>query len=294
MSQEPAYDLKKLKSTGLMKQKAGDLFSVRLKVVGGHVTADQLRILAEAADHHGVGDIHLTTRQGIEIPGVAYGEIAALRNILAGAGLQFGACGPRVRTITACQGSLCTYGLIDSQALARRVDEHVCGVEGLPHKFKIAITGCPNGCIKPQENDFGIMGQSFIARDAEACVDCGLCADACRREAFVMDDGTLVEDLSLCRNCGICVAVCPVDALSNQETGYAAFVGGKMGNEPRLADRLPFRITEQEQLLDVIGATLRWYAANGTTKERFGGTIDRVGLTELIDHIEAEVQGILS
>jgi dissimilatory sulfite reductase (desulfoviridin) alpha/beta subunit len=25
-------------------------------------------------------------------------------------------------------------------------------------KIKFAITGCPNGCAKPQANDFGVMG----------------------------------------------------------------------------------------------------------------------------------------
>ena len=32
--------------------------------------------------------------------------------------------------------------------------------KGIPHKFKIAVAGCRNGCTKPQENDLGIMGDS--------------------------------------------------------------------------------------------------------------------------------------
>ena len=28
----------------------------------------------------------------------------------------------------------------------------------LPHKFKIGIGGCPNSCVKPALNDFGIEG----------------------------------------------------------------------------------------------------------------------------------------
>ncbi len=292
MSKTPAYDLNKLKSTGMMKQKQGDLFSVRLKVVGGHITAEQLRALADAAERHGVGHVHLTTRQGVEVPCVAYEQIEALRETLAGADVEFGACGPRVRTITACQGSLCRYGLIDCQQLARSVDAHVEGIEGLPHKFKLAITGCPNGCIKPQENDLGIMGQSYVERDAELCLDCGLCADACRPGALTIEHGGLVEDRSLCNNCGMCVGVCPVDAISATGCGYAVFVGGKMGSEPRLADRLPFEVGDESILLNVITATLRWYTENGTEKERFGTTIDRVGLDNLIESLTDEVQGL--
>ena len=29
----------------------------------------------------------------------------------------------------------------------------------LPHKFKIAVGGCPNNCVKPNLNDLGIIGQ---------------------------------------------------------------------------------------------------------------------------------------
>ena len=29
----------------------------------------------------------------------------------------------------------------------------------LPHKFKIAVGGCPNNCVKPDLNDLGIVGQ---------------------------------------------------------------------------------------------------------------------------------------
>ena len=27
------------------------------------------------------------------------------------------------------------------------------------HKFKIAVGGCPNNCVKPDLNDLGIIGQ---------------------------------------------------------------------------------------------------------------------------------------
>lgn len=286
MSDIRGESLGKLKSTGLMKQKAGDLFSVRLKMVGGYVTADQLRALAAAAEVHGSGHVHLTTRQGVEIPGVPYREIDGLRDTLAGAELRFGTCGPRVRTITACQGDLCSHGLIDSQAVARALDQRATQENVLPHKFKIGITGCPNACIKPQENDLGVMGQTYVSRDLEACSDCGLCADACRTEAFRLDDdGQVVEDLSRCCCCGACVDSCPTGALRREGSGYAVFVGGKMGNQPRLADRLPFHVTTLDTLLDVIRTTLQWYADYGSTKERFGATIDRVGLGELTGHL---------
>lgn len=51
----------------------------------------------------------------------------------------------------------------------------------LPHKFKIAVGGCPNNCVKPDLNDFGIIGQSIPANDADNCKGCISCVvvDAC-------------------------------------------------------------------------------------------------------------------
>jgi len=37
----------------------------------------------------------------------------------------------------------------------------------LPHKFKIGVGGCPNSCIKPSLNDFGVEGRR-IAGQKEA------------------------------------------------------------------------------------------------------------------------------
>ena len=41
----------------------------------------------------------------------------------------------------------------------------------LPHKFKIAVGGCPNNCVKPNLNDLGIIGQRIPHFKAELCKD---------------------------------------------------------------------------------------------------------------------------
>ena len=153
------YNIKELKSGGLMKQKKKDLFSLRLRVVGGFINSRQLKKLSELADKYATGHVHLTTRQGVEIPNINFKDVENVRKELGKAGLEFGACGQRVRTVTACQGKECSHGLIDCLSLAKDVDKKYFGIGGHPHKFKIGITGCPNGCIKPQENDLGIMGR---------------------------------------------------------------------------------------------------------------------------------------
>lgn len=46
----------------------------------------------------------------------------------------------------------------------------------LPHKFKIAVGGCPNNCVKPDINDIGIVGQKVPNIDNTKCYKCKVCA----------------------------------------------------------------------------------------------------------------------
>ncbi len=229
MAEMPPMDDRALKARGMMKQRNGDLFSVRLGVTGGHVTAAHLKTIGELAERYGCGAVHLTTRQGIEIPNVPYANLEPLARDLASAGLTLGLTGPRVRGITACPGHICQHGLGNTQELAQRLASAVGDRTGLPHKFKIGITGCPNGCAKPIENDFGVM----------------------------------------------CVA-----------KGYRVFVGGQMGKKARLGDRLSFTVPNVEALIRIIHASLDWFCEHAAGRERFGSTIDRVGLGSLVARLE--------
>ena len=66
----------------------------------------------------------------------------------------------------------------------------------LPHKFKIAVGGCPNNCVKPDLNDVGIIGQLIPNFDEESCNGCKKCAvvSACPMNAAKVTDGLLQID----------------------------------------------------------------------------------------------------
>jgi len=153
-------ELQSLKAQAMMAEKGKERFSVRLSVIGGRLEGRQFQAIADIAQRFGDGSLHLTTRQGVEIPHVPLENLAPLRAALEAAGLRLAAAGKCVRGITACPGSYCVYGLIDSQGLAQKLHARVGAREGLPHKFKIGIAGCPNGCTKPKENDLGIQGKA--------------------------------------------------------------------------------------------------------------------------------------
>ena len=156
-----AEEIKVLKGRGWLLNKGGDTFSARVVTVNGKVTAEQMQALAAAARRFGRGEVTLTSRMSVEVPGVPASMIEVFEAALAAVGLSVGGTGPRVRPVVACKGTLCPHGLIDTFSLAEKI--HRRFYEGLhdvalPAKFKIGVGGCPNNCVKPTLNDIGIVG----------------------------------------------------------------------------------------------------------------------------------------
>lgn len=272
------YTLTELKLKGMLKQKEADLFSVRLRIAGGFVPTEHLSIIGKIAKEYGSGHIHLTTRQGIEIPGVRLENLEAVKNELEKNGVRIGVTGPSVRTITACQGDSCLNGIISAQALAREIDEKFYGYGGLPHKFKIGITGCPNACIKPYENDLGIMGVVKKSFYSEKCTLCKACTKICPANALEIRDGKIIFNEQKCVDCGKCTMVCKQNVWVSDFFGYRIYVGGKMGKTPHLGHIAFYFIEDKEKLFNIITKTLEFYKQYGYPKERFADCLDRISL----------------
>lgn len=272
-----ATDYATLKKGGFMRQKQKNHFSLRLRVVGGQVTSEQLAKITEVAEKFGHGYIHLTSRQGIEIPYIKLEDIEDVKAALAEGKVSPGVCGPRVRTITACQGSItCPNGCIDSEALAVELDERYFGRE-LPHKFKFGITGCQNNCLKAEENDVGIKGGVSVKWKQEACINCGLCIKVCRKDAISIDeDGRIKVDDDKCNYCGRCAFGCPTEAYE-YNPGYIVSFGGLFGNTISKGEAVISFIEDHEKLLKVCDAAINFFDEHANPGERFAFTIDRVG-----------------
>ena len=271
-----AVDYSTLKKGGFMRQKQKNNFSLRLRVVGGNVTAAQLAKIAEVSEKYGDGHVHLTSRQSIEIPFIKLEQIDEGKDALAEGDVQPGVCGPRVRTITACQGSaICPSGCIDTYELAKELDERYYARE-LPHKFKFGITGCQNNCLKAEENDLGIKGGMKVSWKEQDCIHCGVCEKVCRVQAISVSDGRISVDESKCNFCGRCTKACPTDAWENM-SGYIVSFGGLFGNSIAKGEPvIPF-IDDHDTLMRVCDAAIEFFAANAKPSERFRFTLDRVG-----------------
>ena len=102
----------------------------------------------------------------------------------------------------------------------------------LPHKFKIAVGGCPNNCVKPDLNDLGIIGQRIPQVDLEKCRGCKVCQveNTCPIKVAKVRDGKVVIDDSICNHCGRCVGKCPfkaVEAIRTATGSISAAAGAK-------------------------------------------------------------------
>ncbi|MDR2519188.1 MAG: hypothetical protein LBD13_07260 [Spirochaetaceae bacterium] len=157
-------DAAALKSKGFFEQVQKGVFSLRLCVSGGMVSTEFLKKAIEIAENHGNGQIHVTTRQQIEIPFIPAEKIEAVQQVLHEAAIKTFIGGPRMRSVSACFGAaVCKFGKIDTRALAQAVCDKHFGQE-LPAKLKIAVTGCKNNCARVEANDIGIRGanQGYI------------------------------------------------------------------------------------------------------------------------------------
>lgn len=266
-----------LKAGGLMPQVQNGKYSLRVMVIGGNMSCEQIETIAKVAKKYGKGYVHFTSRQGAEIPFIDIKDVDVVKQELLEGGVKTGVCGPRVRTVTACQGNaVCSNGLIDTTTLANELHERYFG-RTLPHKFKFGVTGCRANCLKSEENDFGVKGGMEVKIDNSKCSKCGVCVKACRWEAISLDKSKGISfDSSKCTNCGRCVKSCPFDAWSG-EAGYIVSLGGLFGNEIYKGDTFLPVIKDKKVLFRIADAAIKYFEENAKPSERFRFCIKRTG-----------------
>ena len=148
---------KRLKGLGFLNNKGTDNFSARILTVNGKVTIARCWAAVTFP-------FTFTTRQTVEVQGIPYEKLEEFQEFVENAGMAIGGTGAKVRPVVSCKGTTCQYGLLDSFAISEEI--HKRFYEGyhdvkLPHKFKIAVGGCPNNCVKPNLNDYWAANSSF-------------------------------------------------------------------------------------------------------------------------------------
>ena len=281
-----AEDIKRVKGLGFLHHKGTNQFNARVITRNGRITTEECAAIAEAARLYGDGHMMMTTRLTIEVSGIAYDNIDAFCAHLAKAGLETGGTGKKIRPVVSCKGTTCQYGIYDTYGLSREIHERFYqGYRGvsLPHKFKIAIGGCPNNCVKPTLNDVGVIGARIPQYHAEQCRSCKKCQieTVCPVHAAQKGaDGKLAIHEELCIQCGRCVGKCPFHCNDEGVSGYKVFVGGRWGKKIAHGQMLHKIFTEKQEVLDMVEKAILLFRFAGEEGERFADTIARIGFAK--------------
>jgi nitrite reductase (NADH) large subunit len=138
-------------------------YSVVPRMWGGVTTPNELRAIADAADKYGARMVKVTGGQRLDLFGIKKEDLPTIWADLNAAGMVSGhAYGKSLRTVKTCVGSeWCRFGTQDSTGLGIKTEQMTWG-SWMPHKFKIAVSGCPRNCAEATIKDFGVI-----------CVDSG-------------------------------------------------------------------------------------------------------------------------
>lgn len=146
---------------------AADGALTRVRLPGGQVSADQLRVLARCAQDFGDGSVHLTSRGNVQLRGLSR-DTSKLAARLSEADLLPSPAHERVRNFLASPLSGLAGGLVDVRPLVAELDAAVCArpeLAELPGRFLFALDDGRGDvaaedvdlCWQAVDNDSGVI-----------------------------------------------------------------------------------------------------------------------------------------
>jgi ferredoxin-nitrite reductase len=162
---EPRGPVDKHGHIGLHPQKQPGLYYAGVLLPAGHMTAAQMRGLADVADRHGSGTLRLTVWQNVLISDISEGDIVAVKAKLESLGLDWSATSIRAGLV-ACTGALgCKYAATHTKEHAVALGEYFAGRLEVDPPVNIHFTGCLNSCAQHYMGDIGLLGTKVEAGD---------------------------------------------------------------------------------------------------------------------------------
>ncbi|HIM58330.1 MAG TPA: NAD(P)/FAD-dependent oxidoreductase [Gammaproteobacteria bacterium] len=133
-------------------------YSVVPRMWGGVTTPLELRTIADVVDKFNIPTMKVTGGQRIDLFGVTKEDLPKVWKDLNAGGLVSGhAYGKSLRTVKTCAGDTwCRFGTKDSMAMGIKLEKIAWG-SWMPHKFKLAVSGCPRNCAEATIKDFGLV-----------------------------------------------------------------------------------------------------------------------------------------
>ncbi|BCW20101.1 nitrite/sulfite reductase [Pseudarthrobacter enclensis] len=138
-------------------------FMLRVRIDGGALTTEQLRVIGQISVDFARDSADLTDRQNIQLHWIRVEDIPEIWNRLEGVGLSTTeACGDVPRVILGSPvAGIAKDEIIDPTPLIAELGERFIGnplLSNLPRKYKTAITGHPSQDVVHEINDFALVG----------------------------------------------------------------------------------------------------------------------------------------
>ncbi len=138
-------------------------FMLRVRIDGGALTTEQLRVIGQISVDFARGSADLTDRQNIQLHWIRVEDVPEIWRRLESVGLSTTeACGDVPRVILGSPvAGIAKDEIIDPTPLINELAERFIGdpeLANLPRKYKTAITGHPSQDVVHEINDFGLVG----------------------------------------------------------------------------------------------------------------------------------------
>lgn len=296
---------------------------------GNHYTSQLLRDMCDMfVDNGGSGLIALHGQSGdIMLQGATEETTQTIFNTFNDYGFDLGGAGPAVRTGMSCVGAArCEMSNTNEQAIMRTMvnafldDMHR---PALPYKMKFKVSGCANDCMNSiQRADFSIIGtwrddikvnqdawKKMVADKGRAYVVDNITSRCPTNAMTLNDDDSIAIDNSNCVKCMHCLnATSPlthkyIDDVSEgailatgDDKGVTISIGGK--RTLKIGDLfgttiIPFMKIDNEddleELEDLGGEVIDFFAENALEHERTGEMIERIGIANFLEGIGVEI-----
>jgi sulfite reductase (ferredoxin) len=138
-------------------------FMLRIRIDGGQLSTEQLRVISGISDRYARGTADITDRQNVQLHWIEIEDVPAIWDALERVGLSTTeACGDTPRVILGCPLAGIEVGeIIDatpmiSETAARYVGDPA--FSNLPRKFKSMMSGCTAQCTAHEVNDIAFVG----------------------------------------------------------------------------------------------------------------------------------------
>lgn len=278
---------------------------------GWFYTSAALRELCDIWDRHGSGmtNMHGSTGDCVFL-GTTTDELEPIFAELTAKDWDLGGSGSDVRTPSCCNGmARCEYACYDTMDACYNITmeyQDELHRPAFPYKWKFKFSGCPNDCVASiARSDLSVIGtwKDHIRIDQAAVkeyADNGMeirahvirkCPTSCMR----YDGKEITIDNKNCNRCMHCINVMPKALRPGTDTGATLLIGAKAPiiEGALLATVLvPFmkmdKDDDYQEFKDLMERIWDFWDEHGVNRERIGECIERVGLGNFLEAIEAE------